>query len=254
MILWRPAAVLLLVVLAATSYGQRRFARITVAVAANAAPAMEELAKAYQELTSPSTYISIAPGSTGLLMRQLREGAPYDMFVSADMQSVQQLAREGFITSATVAPYARGRLVLWQNRESKPRLKQLGDLAGAGKFARVAIANPESAPYGAAAVAAIKAAGLYESVKDRLVFAESVAQAFQFCQSGNTDFAFVAPGLLTDQPPGLEVPDKLYPPLVQGLGVCTGQLDEEETLRFREFLLGPQGRDVFRRHGYLPPR
>lgn len=228
-------------------------AQLIVAVAANAQPVMEELAKLYEQTTSAS--VTLSAGSTGMLARQVREGAPFDLFVSADMTTVQKLAAEGFITSASVSPYAKGRLVLWQEPRSQPRLTDMRDLMSTSTtHFRIAVANPETAPYGAAAVEAMKNAGVFSSVQERVVYSDNVAQALQFATSGNADCAFVPLSLvLKHQDNGLTINEILHEPIVQGLGVVSASKNKEAAESLRSFLLGGRAAEVLKAAGYELP-
>lgn len=227
---------------------------VTVAVAANVVPAMERLKADYQSQSSAT--VVLVPGSTGLLARQAREGAPFDLIVSADDATLRGLAKDGVVNSASIAAYARGRLVLWQNPESHPRLNSISDVTSSGcAKLRIAIANPDTAPYGAAARQALEHNGVRLADLDgRLVYGQDVRQAMQFAETGNVDAAFVSLSLtITKQDKGLEVPGDQYDPIVQSLGVLTRSESSPEARRLREFLLSRPADKVFRDFGYLPP-
>jgi molybdate transport system substrate-binding protein len=145
---------------------------LTVAVAANAAPALEDIAKKYQQKTGVAVVVS--SGATGLLARQIREGAPFDLFVSADMVTVQKLAEQNLLTSNSVQAYARGRLVFWQQPRGRAPIHDIADLASTtASRIRIAIANPETAPYGQAAKEALEHLHAWQQLKDRIIIAVS---------------------------------------------------------------------------------
>jgi molybdate transport system substrate-binding protein len=192
-------------------------------------------------------------GASGQLAEQIRQGAPFDVFLSADRKFVERLAAEGIIRADSVRPYARGSLVLATSAKAGLKVKDLADLAEPGiKF--IAIANPETAPYGMAAKQAIERAGLYDTLKPKLVFAGSVRQALQMVQSGNAEVGIVsrsiadAPGIRSVPLP-LEVSD----PIVQYLGVVARSSRPEDASAFVEFLLSGDGREMMRDLGFAEP-
>lgn len=228
---------------------------LTVAVAANALPVMEELARAFSRETGVG--VTLSSGSSGALARQAREGAPFDLLVSADMERVEELARDGVIDPDGVAPYARGVLVLWQPAGARPRLGALDELSSpAASRMRVALASPVHAPYGAAARSALERRRLWKVLEGRVVFGEDVGQVLQMARSGNVDAAFLPLSLVQGRKDGqwIEVPEELLPVIRQGLGVMKGSQRSREARRFREFLLGREAQEVFLRHGYRPAR
>ena len=189
---------------------------ITVAVAADLKFAMDEIVVLYKT-ANPADAVKTVYGSSGKFHTQLQQGAPYDLFFSADIAFPQALEKAD-LASSRVYHYGTGRLVLWRNGRDTRSL-QLADLADPA-FYRIAIANPRHAPYGKRAEEALKAAGLWETVKARLIFGENVAQAAQFVQTGNAQVGLIALSLALS--PGLSqqgsytlIPDTLHPPLEQ---------------------------------------
>lgn len=244
------ACTLLISCLAASAFAQVRV-QLTVATAANAAEPVEELGRKYAQARLVA--VTISTGATGLLSRQLREGAPFDAFVSADMQTVQKLASEGLITSSSVRPYATGELVLWVGERERSALKSIDSIAREAAGIRLALANPESAPYGAAGREVLKNLNIWDDLQARLVIAENVTNAFQLARTGNTDAAFVSLSIATKEKEGItSVPQELYTPIVQGLGVCSRSKFPAESASFCRFLLGPDAAEIWRRFGYEP--
>lgn len=230
-------------------------AGLTVATAASARPALEEVARNFTAATGIP--VTLVTGSSGLLARQIREGAPYDLFASADMQRVEELARDNFLEQQSVVPYARGFLVLWQRADSAVTLHSLDDLSSpSAARLRLAVAQPVHAPYGAAARQALIATGKWKGVEKRLVYGEDVGQVLQMAATGNVDAAFVPLSLATVRKEGswFEVPEHLYAPLLQGVGLVTSSPDKEKARQFHRFLTGASGRQVLKRHGYRQPR
>jgi len=187
--------------------------RVRVAVASNFLTALNALKQDF-----PIDYdLSISSGSTSKLYLQIMNGAPFDVFLAADQNSVNQLIKKHKAVVSSQFVYASGKLVLWGGMRSfdgdalRERLEELN-------FKRLAIANPKLAPYGVAAVQVLKAMDLYSNMEGRLIYGENVSQAFQFVSSGNTDFGFVAKSQIMnvrDSSSYWEVPAKLYQPLHQ---------------------------------------
>ena len=227
-------------------------APVRVAAAADLMFAFETLADEHgDELGYP---ISFSFGSSGLLARQLRGGAPFDLFASANVAFVDEVIAAGACEDATVARYAEGRIVLWTRQGSVEPPTSLADLADP-RFARIAIANPEHAPYGQAAREALDHAGLWDTLKPRLVYGENIRQAHQFAQTGNVDAAIVAYALVIDDddnPWSLVAKDR-HEPIDQALVVCSGGDQREGAEAFAALLASGAGREVMRHYGFLLP-
>lgn len=224
---------------------------LTVASAASVAPAVEEIAKAW----APSgTEIVMVPGATHQLARQIRDGAPFDLFVSADMESVTALEAEGFAAQGSVSEWARGVLVVWQDASAKPVLETWTDVARAD-VRRIAVASPEVAPYGRAAMEALASAGIADAVKDRLVFGSDVRQGLQWARTGNVDAAFVAASLVKDgDGRSLPVPEGAHAPIRHGLAVVKKSPNAEAAAALAKHIAeAPESRAVLQRHGLAAP-
>jgi molybdate transport system substrate-binding protein len=189
---------------------------------------------------------------------QLRQRAPYDVFLSADVAYPRDLVSRGIGSQGDLFHYAVGRIVVWIPRGSTLAVQRDGlkALAGAGK---IAIANPRHAPYGQAAEAALRKAGVWPRQAGAMVFGENVAQAAQFVQSGGADAGIIAKSLALA--PGMrdgtwwEVPEGEYPPLRQGGLILPWARARGAAVRFRDYLLGEDGRAVLAAHGFgLPPK
>lgn len=217
---------------------QKAEAPLRVAAASDLSLVLGELARTYEARTGARAAVTF--GSSGLLARQLAEGAPFDVFIAADEGFVDDAVRAGACDAATKQRYARGRLVLW----SAGGLT-LDTLPASG---RVALANPEHAPYGRAAKEALQARGLWAPLQPRLVFAENVRQALQFAQTGNADAAFVARALV---PPGegALVDAALHAPLDQWLVRCH-RGGSPRAPGFVAFLRQPDSLEALRRAGF----
>lgn len=244
---------------AAAPPGGTRPAPVTVRVAAasDLKFALDEIA-ATLPTASPPVRLSVSYGSSGTLYQQLLNGAPFDMYLSADLSYPEKLVTAGQGQSSDVFEYAVGRLVVWAPTGSPvdptSGLSALTDPAAA----KVAIANPEHAPYGVAAVAAMRAAGVYDQVRPKLVLGENVAQAAEFVQSGNAQVGVIALSLaLSPQLSGAgrwsEVPLTSFPRLRQGGLVLTRATDPRAARQVRDALLSPAGRAVLARYGFSEP-
>jgi molybdate transport system substrate-binding protein len=245
------------VALAALLTAPRVFAEpatATAAVAAGMKFAMGEIAEAYRR-AHPQDVLAIVYGATGRLQAQIQQGAPFDLFFSADDTTPERLAQAGFAGS-TMSIYAIGHLAIWSTGADAAQLT-LASLAEP-RFARVAIANPKVAPYGKRAEEALRAAQVWDRVKPRLVFGESVAQAAQFVASGNAQVGVIALSVALD--PTLRqrgayvlVPDHLHQPLAQGFIVTRRGAGNPVAKRFAQFMGTPAARAILLRYGYSLP-
>ncbi len=222
---------------------------ITVAAASSFSDALLEIKKGFEE--GGGAKVRIVFGSSGLLARQIERGAPFDVFISANSGYMDDLARRGAVRKGSVRAFARGVLVIvYHKKRGAAEIKRLVDLLDPGT-GRVAIANPEHAPYGRAAVEALKKAGVFEAVRKKLVYGENVRQALQFVESGNAGAGFVALSIAKRRRLGVTVVDEsLHGPIVQTVAVVGGTRSAEEAERFVEYLTGPAGRSVLERYGF----
>ncbi len=187
-------------------------------------------------------------GASGMLTRQIEQGAPYDVFLSADERFVAELVKAGRLAPDSVRVYALGRLGLWSKNGS---IRSLADL-GRVKVQHVAIANPVHAPYGAAARELLEKKGLWKTLEPKVVYGENVRQALQFAESGNVDAVITAWALLFDRG-GVALDDRGHTPIRQAGGVVTGGRQEAAARRFLEFLGSAEGRRVLEAHGFAVP-
>jgi molybdate transport system substrate-binding protein len=224
---------------------------IVVAAAANLTDAFGEVGRRYTARTGVRVVFSF--GATADLARQVEVGAPFDVFASADVEHVDELVRRGLLAGETRAVYARGRLVLWVPPGGRARVGQIEDLAGPG-VTRVALAKPDAAPYGRAAVETLKALKVWGEVAPKLVFSQSAAQARQFAASGNADAAFLPRSLVKEgEGTALEVEGRLHAPIDQALGVVRASSRQEAARGFAGFVMGDEGQAVLRGFGYDAP-
>jgi molybdate transport system substrate-binding protein len=221
---------------------------VRVAAASDLKPALDEL----QELLSDRG-VDLVPtyGSSGGFLQQIVNGAPYDLYLSADLAYPRELVDRGLADPADLFSYALGRLVLWvpDGSDLEPALEELTR----PQVRKVAIANPEHAPYGRAAVAALRSAGV--EIDDKLVLGENVAQAADFVRSGGADAGIVAKSLvlteaLRDRGRWSDVPLELFPRLEQGGVVLADARDPSAARQVRELILSDAGRELLERHGF----
>ncbi|MBX3249208.1 MAG: molybdate ABC transporter substrate-binding protein [Myxococcales bacterium] len=250
---WTPPAVLALgLALGCGRAAPQAPPPIRVAAAADLALAFEALGADFERRSGRRVTFSF--GSTGLLARQITQGAPFDLFAAANESFVDAAVASGACDGATKAAYARGRVVVWTRRDGVRPPMSVEELADA-RFARVAIAHPEHAPYGQAAKQALITAGIWDALEPRLVYGENVRQTLQLAESGNVEAAIVALSLVTADAthPWLLVDDALHRPIDQALVVCTRGADRDGGEAFARFVSSPEGRVVMRRHGFLLP-
>jgi molybdate transport system substrate-binding protein len=223
---------------------------LRVAVAANFLASLRQLASRFE--TAEGVEVVPVAGSTGKLYAQIRQGAPYDLFLAADAERPALLEAAGLSLPGSRRTYAVGRLVLWSPR---PGYVQGPASLERGGFRHLAIANPRTAPYGAAAVQALRGLGVWERVQDRLVQGESVGQAFQFVASGSAELGLVARGQVAGRSgSSWLLPPHLHDPIEQQLVVLGRTEDPATAERFVDFLLqDPEAATLVRAAGYDLP-
>lgn len=223
--------------------------KIVAAVAANFMMPFEEIAGAYEEESG----IKVEPlfSSTGKLYAQIVNGAPYDIFLAADELRPNLLAKEGL--GAGVFVYAQGEVVLWSAQEDFcTRYSDWRQAVKSREVKKIAVANPETAPYGSAAAAALKAAGLYETVEGKLVFPQDIGQAFQYASTGAVQASFCAlSSASTEQGrKGCYFRVDLSPPVKQAACILTRTQNRQAVERFAAFLMGEKAGRIKERYGY----
>jgi molybdate transport system substrate-binding protein len=230
---------------------------LRIAAAADLRFALDDLISAFQ-VGHPDSEITVTAGSSGNLFAQLSNEAPFDLFLSAELDYPKALIEQGQGVKGSDFKYATGHLVLWTTSESPL------DIAGRGiEIVRddavkgIALANPRTAPYGRAAVAALKNLGVYETVESRLVFGESVAQAAQMVESRGADVGIIALSLalsptLREKGKYWPIPGDAHPPIVQGGVVLQWAQDAALAEAFRDFLRSGEGNAILRRFGFEP--
>lgn len=229
---------------------------LSLAAASDLVYCLEELNAAFAR-AHPDIAIKTSTGSSGNFYAQIKNGAPFDLFLSADLSYPRELIKAGLADGASLTPYAVGRIVVWTVTDGVDISKGLAALAGPG-IRKVAIANPDHAPYGRAAKAALESAKLWDAVRSRIVQGENISQAAQFVETGNADAGIIALSLVLS--PKLEkkgrwamVPEELHPPLEQGAVLTAKGADNPAAWIYLEFLRSPAAREIFDRFGFRLP-
>jgi molybdate transport system substrate-binding protein len=230
---------------------------ITVAAAADMSSALPELVTAYTKKTGQSVKLSF--GASGNLTNQIRNGAPFDVFFSADEQYPQQLIADGMVSKDTLYRYAVGRLVLWVPNDSPLDLQKLGIMALLDpSVKKISIANPSTAPYGRAAEATLKHFAIYNQVSSRLVFGENISQAAQFVESGNAQAGLLALShalapAMKDKGRYWIVPLDAYPTLNQAAVVLSKSKQQDSARKFLDFMRSPEATSLLTSYGFSLP-
>jgi molybdate transport system substrate-binding protein len=220
---------------------------VRVAVAANFTAAAKDIGVLFARATGHKIVLSF--GATGQLYTQITQGAPFDVFLAADRARPQRTVAEGFAVPNSSFTYATGRIVLYSRDKAMVRREAT---LRAGKFTRLAIANPATAPYGSAAVEALKALGVYDALRGKIVQGNNIAQAFQFVDSGNAEVGFVALSQLSDHHTGSRwiVPTALHTVIAQDAVLLKRGARNDAALAFLQFLKGPLARAIKEKFGY----
>lgn len=213
---------------------------LTVAAAANLETVLPRLAQDFEAQTGITTTVSF--GATRSLGQQIENGAPFDLFLSADAAEIDRLIEQGRISPASRKIYAQGVLALWSPSGKHASLADLQDAQ------LIAMAQPDFAPYGQAAKQALQAANLWETIEPKIVYAQNVRMARQFAQSGNADAALIALSL-TQKLPGRTTPIPA-PPLAQALGVIKSSPNPAAAQQFADWLTTPEAQTQFQSAGY----
>ena len=230
---------------------------IAVAAAADLKFAMGELAANFEKQTG--TKVHVTYGSSGNFFSQIQNGAPFDLFFSADVEYARKLEAGGQAEPGTLYNYAVGRIVIWMPQGVTVDLHAQGMNALLdAAIQKIAIANPAHAPYGRAALAAMKKAGIYERVELKLVYGENISQTAQFVQSGNAQAGFIALALaifpaMKDSGKMWLIPAELHPPIEQAAVVLKGSQKKEAAKAYLEYIKSAAGRNVMNKYGFTVP-
>lgn len=231
---------------------------VRVAAASDLKFALDEVVGAFQQ-RNPAITVTPTYGSSGNFYSQLSNKAPFDIFLSADIDYPRKLVEADLASKATLFDYAIGQIVVWVPKDSPVDVKELGiESLVQRSINKIAIANPKHAPYGRAAEAAMKKLGIYDRVKERLVFGENIAQTAQFIESGAADIGIIALSLamapeMKDKGKYWHVPLDSYPTLEQGGVIMSWAKDAEAAQQFKAFVTGHDGRAILKRYGFVLP-
>lgn len=245
---WRWAIACLVVLSAGCGPTAPEPPRLRVAVASDLQAAMPILISAFRQHSA----VEVVPtfGASGQLSEQIRQGAPFDVFLSANRAFVERLAADGSIRPDSVRPYARGSLVLAVNKLWGVKIRSMADLSRP-EVHKIAIANPETAPYGMAARQALERAGLWDSLKAKVVPAESVRQALQFVQSGNAEVGFVGRSIAeVREAVVVDLPPDACDPIDQYLGIVARSDHPDDARAFVDLVLSEVGQGILRDLGF----
>jgi molybdate transport system substrate-binding protein len=225
-------------------------AEINVAVAANFTEAAKEIAAAFERKTGNKVLLSF--GSSGQFYTQITQDAPFQVFLSADQERPEKAVAEGFAVPDSRFTYAVGKLVLWSR---DPKVVTGPDTLKQGAFSKIAIANPTTAPYGAAAIETMKALNVYDALQPKIVQGNNIAQTFQFIDTGNAELGFVALSQVVDRSEGSRwlVSANLYAPIKQDAVLLKKGAGNEAAKAFLAFLKGPEAAAVEVKFGYGTP-
>ncbi|MGH9577387.1 MAG: molybdate ABC transporter substrate-binding protein [Terriglobales bacterium] len=227
-----------------------------MAAAADVTFAFKEVAAGFEKKTGHT--LRVTSGSSGNFFAQIRNGAPFDVFFSADAEYPRTLEAEGLTQPGSLYVYAIGRIVVWAPRGSLDFTKEGMRALLAPSIRKIAIANPRHAPYGRAAVAALKHFGIYEQVESRLVFGENVAQAAQFVESGNAQAGIIALSLasapqMSGRGEQWLIPEESHPRLEQAAVVLRAARSPKTARALLDYLRGPEGQAILKRYGFQLP-
>jgi molybdate transport system substrate-binding protein len=229
---------------------------VTVAAASDLTYAMNEIAANFEKATGCTVRLSM--GSSGNFLTQIENGAPFDVFFSADIAYPKKLEAEGLAAPGSTYLYAIGKIVLWARKDSRVDVSKGFSVLRDPAVQKIAIANAEHAPYGRAAEEALRHSGVYDAVKDRLVLGENISQAAEFVESGNADAGIVALSLvlspaMKDKGRAWNIPENLYTPIQQGAVVVRAAANPQGALQFLNYIKMPATAALLERYGFVLP-
>jgi molybdate transport system substrate-binding protein len=229
---------------------------LRVAAAADLQFVLQEVSARFQKETGHKVELTF--GSSGNFYSQIQNGAPFDMFFSADVEYPAKLEAAGLVEPGTLSQYATGRIALWVRKGSRIDIGQGLPILGDARVRKISIANPEHAPYGRAAVAAMRHEKVYDKVRDRLVLGENISQAAQFVESGNADIGILALSLvlappLKSQGTYYEIPTSFYPAIDQAVVILKSSKRKDIARQFLSFLKRPEIAEFMRSNGLTVP-
>jgi len=229
---------------------------ITIAAASDLNFAFKEIVAEYEKATG--NHVKLSLGSSGNFFAQIQNGAPFDLYFSADIAYPRKLEEAGLTVPGSLYQYAVGRIVLWAGKDSPLEISKGLEILREPTIRKIAIANPKHAPYGRAAVAAMEYAQVYDRVKDKLVLGENISQAAQFVESGAADVGIIAMSLALAPPMQAvghywEIPADAHPPIEQGAVILKGVKSQASAKTFLSFIQGAEGQAMMKRYGFVVP-
>lgn len=237
--------------LVAACHQPQKSTELHVAAASDLTNAFSEIGKEFEK--THNVKVTFSFGASGMLTKQIENGAPMDVFAAANVEFVNQLERQGLTIAGTRSIYARGAITLWTRKDSSLKVTKITDLTDAS-IKRIAIANPDYAPYGMAARDALQSAGIWDQVKPKLVYGENIRQTLQFAQSGNVDVAIMALSLSRESDGNwTRIDDSLHKPLDQAMAVIKATKNEVVAREFCSFVTGAEGRAILQKYGFEFP-
>jgi len=230
---------------------------IAIAAASDLNFAIKDLIAEYEKATG--NHVKLSLGSSGNFFAQIQNGAPFDLYFSADIGYPKKLEEAGLTVPGSLYRYAIGRIVLWTNHTSHRDVSKGLEVLRDSTVKKIAIANPKHAPYGRAAVAAMEHYNVYDVAKDRLVLGENISQAAQFIESGACDVGIIALSLAlapTMKAAGTywEIPGDAHPPLEQGAAILKSSKQQKTAQQFVEFMQSTRGQEIMHRYGFTAPQ
>jgi len=248
--------IIILCLLLITSVNVAVAEEITIAAASDLSFAFREIATEYEKASGNQVRLTL--GSSGNFYAQIQNGAPFDLYFSADIAYPRKLEEAALTVPGSLYQYAVGRIVLWTGHESRIDVTQGFEVLREPTIKKVAIANPKHAPYGRAAVAAMEYFKVYDQVKDKLVLGENISQAAQFIESGACDIGIIALSLavapaMKSKGTYWEVPVESHPPLDQGAVILKSSKQQESAKQFLAFIKGERGQEIMKRYGFTVP-
>jgi len=229
---------------------------ITIGAASDLNFAFREIATEYEKTSGNQVRLTL--GSSGNFYAQIQNGAPFDLYFSADIAYPRKLEEAGLTVPGSLYQYAIGRIVLWAGKDSHLDLSRGLEILREPAIRKIAIANPKHAPYGRAAVAAMEHFKVYDQVKDKLILGENISQAAQFIESGACDIGIIALSLavapaMKSKGTYWEVPAETHPPLEQGAVILKSSKQQESAKQFLAFIKGERGQEIMKRYGFTVP-
>jgi molybdate transport system substrate-binding protein len=229
---------------------------VTVAAASDLTYAMKEVAANFEKATGCSLRLSM--GSSGNFLTQIENGAPFDVFFSADIAYPKKLEAEGFAAPGSTYLYAIGKIVLWARKDSRVDVDKGFSVLSDPAVHKIAIANPEHAPYGRAAEEALRHAGVYDAVKNKLVLGENISQTAEFVESGNAEAGIVALSLvlspaMKDKGLAWNIPENLYAPIEQGVVTVRAAANPQGANQLIDYIKVPETAALLERYGFVLP-